>query len=343
MKIFFLLLAISSVNFSFGQRELEKLESGIEKYYSYDFIGALEDFNLAIMINPYSIDAYFNRAMTLNSLENYMGANEDFSKAIKLDPENLILYWYRGKVKFNLSNASRVDQIDVHLKGAITDFTKAIELENKSLKSKSSNDNKNSYRIHSNDEYDIYSKVNVNYYRGQAKFYLKDYNGAIIDLTKVIDLAPESDFSSYYYRCRAEAKGKLKDYKGAFIDYSKAIELEPNNYSDYLEIAELKYMTKNFSGAIEFYSKAIELSPTESIFIYSLRAEAKNKMLDYRGAIAVYTKAIDNLLTESGELYLKRGDAKRLIKDKEGACLDYSKSGELGVKNAYERIKLYCN
>jgi hypothetical protein len=66
-------------------------------------------------------------------------------------------------------------------------------------------------------------------------------------------------------------------------------------------------------------------------------------MNDFRGAIADYTKAMEQCINKNNELYLKRGDAKRLIKDKEGACLDYSKAGELGIKKAYERIKIYCN
>ena len=40
--------------------------------------------------------------------------------------------------------------------------------------------------------------------------------------------------------------------------------------------------------------------------------------------------------------YIGRGTAKIELKDNEGGCLDFSKAGELGLAEAYEAIKLYC-
>ena len=68
------------------------------------------------------------------------------------------------------------------------------------------------------------------YNRAFIKMKLKDYNGAIIDFNKAIELNPKSVFSYYYinaYHNRANSKYLLKDYKGAIIDFSKAIEHKP--------------------------------------------------------------------------------------------------------------------
>jgi tetratricopeptide (TPR) repeat protein len=62
------------------------------------------------------------------------------------------------------------------------------------------------------------------YYRGKAKYPLKDYRGAIQDYSKAIELDPEYAHAYYY---RGNAKVNLKDYRGAIQDYSKAIELDP--------------------------------------------------------------------------------------------------------------------
>jgi tetratricopeptide (TPR) repeat protein len=343
MKSILLVISLIYISLSFGQRELEKLESGIEKYYSEDYIGALEDFNLAIMINPNNIDAYINRAITLWEFKNYKGAIEDFSKAIELDPDNLNLHWYRGLAKESSCwPGDPTDFIESNYRGAIADFTKAIELEKKNIKTRNTTENDINYRLIS-EVFDAYSIENVYANRGYSKSKLNDFTGAIADYTKAIELGPNSEYIYYHYCDRAEAKNKLKNYVGAIADYSKAIELEPDYYSSYWDRAEAKKMLKNYVGAIADYSKAIELEPNGlTMFIYSQRADAKFKMLDYRGAIADYTEAIEREPVESEDNFLKRGDAKRLIKDKEGACLDYSKAGELGAKIAYERIKLYC-
>ena len=59
--------------------------------------------------------------------------------------------------------------------------------------------------------------------RGIAKDDLKDYHGAIADLTKATELNPK-EASAYFYR--GIAKDKLEDYRGAIDDFTKVIELD---------------------------------------------------------------------------------------------------------------------
>jgi tetratricopeptide (TPR) repeat protein len=80
--------------------------------------------------------------------------------------------------------------------GAVSDFTKAIELTPKDA--------------------EAYEK------RGYAKMYLGDQQGAIIDFTKAIELYPQ--YPSAYLR-RGAAKINLNDKNGACLDWSKAGEL----------------------------------------------------------------------------------------------------------------------
>jgi outer membrane protein OmpA-like peptidoglycan-associated protein len=96
-------------------------------------------------------------------------------------------------------------------KGAIEDYTKAIELNPKYA---------NAYLV-----------------RGWCKDELKDYNGAIQDYTKAIELnniLKQKDNPKttgiYYFRgqvflCRGNAKNKLGDRDGACMDWKKASEL----------------------------------------------------------------------------------------------------------------------
>ena len=80
--------------------------------------------------------------------------------------------------------------------------------------------------------------------RGRAKFILKDYQGAIDDYDKAIEIRLDDlDESDDFYFCRAIAKEKLGDNEGAIDDCNKALEIDPNNdlYSSFR--ADLKRKT----------------------------------------------------------------------------------------------------
>lgn len=64
-------------------------------------------------------------------------------------------------------------------------------------------------------------------------------------------------------------KAKAKDYDGAIADYTKAIELNPNNANTFINRAIGKVGLKDYDGAIADYTKAIELNPNDAIAYYS--------------------------------------------------------------------------
>ena len=104
--------------------------------------------------------------------------------------------------------------------GAISDFTKAIEL---------------------NPTYqDAY------YNRANSKDELKDYSGAIADYTKAIEINP-----NYYqaYNNRGMAKSNLKDYYGAISDYTKAIEIDSSSVISYINRGVAKFRIGDKKGA----------------------------------------------------------------------------------------------
>ena len=60
----------------------------------------------------------------------------------------------------------------------------------------------------------------------KQKLEVEDYQGAISDFTKAIEINPMNDKA---YNNRGNAKSNLKDYSGAIVDYSKAIEINPRH------------------------------------------------------------------------------------------------------------------
>ena len=60
--------------------------------------------------------------------------------------------------------------------------------------------------------------------KGTQKHSLKDYHGAISDLTKAIELNPQE---AIYYKWRGTSKFELEDDYGAISDLTTSIELNP--------------------------------------------------------------------------------------------------------------------
>jgi tetratricopeptide (TPR) repeat protein len=202
-------------------------------------------------------------------------------------------YFYSGYSKANLKDYN----------GAITDYTKAIEL-NPNL-------------------------TQAYYNRGHSKINLKDYNGAIADFTKAIELNPNNADA---YSNRGTSKADLKDYYGAIADYTKAIELNPNLAIAYNNRGLQKCDLKDYYGAIADYTKAIELNPNNAK-AYSSRGTSKAYLKDYYGAIADHTKAI-KLNPNDAETYYNRAHSKANLKGYYGAIADYTKAIELNPNNA---------
>jgi tetratricopeptide (TPR) repeat protein len=216
------------------------------------------------------------------------------------------------------------------------------------------------------ESYSQLSEADKYYNRGCPKIRQKDYQGAIADFNKAIELDPMHKLA---YSNRAASKYCLQDYRGAIVVYTKTIELDPEDFSVYGERGNAKCQIQDYRGAIADYNKAIELktpglgkksSPGSAGEYYVRRGEAKYNLQDYQGAIADFTRAIelvpifdDPLFRDISweknspfyrQAFYNRGIVKIInLGQKDSGCMDLSKSGELGHSKAYDAIRKYCN
>ena len=164
---------------------------GLAKSNLEDYSGAIQDFTKAIQINPKYAEAYYWRGMTKIPLSYKTGVNDidgiclDFSKAGELgnqdayeaikkvcngnsakDKENAETYFNQGVTKGRVKD----------YKGAIEDFTKAIEL---------------------NPKY-----AEAFYRRGLSKALLDDKEGSCLDWKKAVELGNSDAYDVLKQYCK---------------------------------------------------------------------------------------------------------------------------------------------
>ncbi|QLH33044.1 MAG: tetratricopeptide repeat protein [Cyclobacteriaceae bacterium] len=81
------------------------------------------------------------------------------------------------------------------------------------------------------------------------KHTLEDYDGAIADYTKAIEL---DDTNPTYYDNRAWSKTEKENYAGAIEDYTASIELYPSDPETYYQRGLVKLlMNNNYDGCLD--------------------------------------------------------------------------------------------
>ena len=298
-------------------------------YINYDmqyYQSAIEDFNIAIMLNPdNSSKIYYNSGLAKYYLEDYTGAIEDYSRALGLNPNGAFLYNNRGECKYEIQD----------YEGAIKDYNKAIELDancavaynNRGLVRDSIKDYESAIK-----DYDKAIELDANYTfaynnRGNSKADIQDYEGAIKDYNKALEL--DANYAVAYNN-RGSARQELLDYENALKDFDKAIELDSNYAFAYFNRGYLKYNLTDYEGSFKDYTKAIEFNDTDA---YTGRGNTLIKLGNYKNAIEDYSKAIE-LNATVADNYFGRGIAKYDLEDYEGAVEDYSKAIALNGNDA---------
>lgn len=185
------------------------------------------------------------------------------------------------------------------LKGAMSDFDKALELDPKCG--------------------DAFSG------RGYLKLYTGDTNGALADFESAVACNP-ADTSAY---CgRGQAKSDLGHEKEAAADFDYAIKLDPKNAPSYIFRGYHLGRYGETLRAIADYDQTIKLDPTNAL-AYCYRASAREAIKDNRGAVADFNEVLKSD-PQYAWAYYWRGHARNELGDRKGAISDY---------NEYIRLK----
>lgn len=124
-------------------------------------------------------------------------------------------------------------------------------------------------------------------WRGHAYFTKREYDLAIADFSKAIEIDP-AHLPAYYWR--AQSYRDKGDYERALADVSEATDIEPNYGVAYEVGGSIYFLKGEHDRAIAEYTRALTLDP-ESSEAYCGRARAYAKKGDKGRADADYEAA----------------------------------------------------
>ena len=135
--------------------------------------------------------------------------------------------------------------------------------------------------------------------RAQDKFEVANYEGAILDYNKALELSPTE--ICLVYSMRGNAKRNSGDFEGAISDQNKALDFDPLYADGYFNRSSAKFNMGDFAGAIDDYSQVLRINPMDSDAYFN-RANIKKEIGDLNGACEDWIKAVDLRDKEAAKL-----------------------------------------
>ncbi len=192
------------------------------------------------------------RGVELFNQGNYTEALKAFDQAIAETSGSSEDYRQRARCRQRLND----------LRGALTDFSRAIELDPSNVRALTA--------------------------RSALRRQLKDLAGAVGDINRAIEIDPKNAGA---YNNRGLLRWDAKDYQGALADYDHSVALDPRQSPVFNNRGLVKEKHNDLQGALADYTKAIENNP-KNADAYSNRAFCRKTMGDAQAALQDYQSAL---------------------------------------------------
>ena len=244
---------------------------------------------------------------------------------IKVDEDDVIK---------RLDNIVKDKQQIYHMKESIKNTDKALN-EIKNLKEQLKNAQTEIEKLQIQKNYNqISNDLSAEdwFQKGEISYKLKEYENAIFNYLKTIELNPNYSFA---YSRLGMVYGEKGMYKKAINYCKKGIKLQPNITYNYASLGAVYCMADIYDKAIEIFRKSIEISPDGEI-IFTL-GQVYQKNGNFNEAEKCYQKAIEyfirnNRKSELAPIYSRMGQI-NISKNNEKAIEYYKKALNIDPKS----------
>lgn len=157
--------------------------------------------------------------------------------------------------------------------------------------------------------------------RGITRYDMRDYTGAVDDLTQVITISP----SAAAYNCRGVARMDMNDYARALQDFTQAIRLNSGLFAARCNRGVLRIDIRDYDGALDDLTAAIDLRP-QSAIPYFYKGRIFQFLGELRQAVGQFSLAIERQpklalpYCYRGTAYQKQGKLLQAVADLETAA-----------------------
>ncbi|MCU0534725.1 MAG: trypsin-like peptidase domain-containing protein [Hydrococcus sp. Prado102] len=309
------------------------------------YLEAAAAYQRATEIEPSFYEAWRDRAMVLDYAKKSSEALASIDRAIQLQPQDFVLFFRRGQILNSLERYKEAKEA----------FTQALALKQSffayTLRALS-NANLRDYQAAISD-YSRAIELQPNDYfsysgRGSVYTLLGKHQQALADLDKAIAMFPESNqYKFVAYLGRATTHLAMGDAQGAIADYTAIIDAKaPENIiaQAYLGRATIYTQLKDFTKAIADCTKLLELQPDNAV-VYFNRGGFRAQAQDFQGALQDFNKAID-LQSDYADAYRYRATVRANLNDASGMMADSKVAIELytqKIAKEPQNIELYIN
>ena len=171
--------------------------------------------------------------------------------------------------------------------------------------------------------------------RGQCFFLKGDREKALLDYDKVIELAPTARGVERVYNIRSIVRLLKGDTEGALLDLEKAIELNPNYADSYSNRGVTRSMRGDQTGAASDYERALELNPNLAT-AYINRGILRYERQNLEGAMSDINRALV-LEPKAAKQYVDRAVLHTLAGEIDAAVADLKKALALDAASVSEK------
>jgi len=145
-------------------------------------------------------------------------------------------------------------------------------------------------------------------WRGNTWYNKMDYNKAITDYNRVLDINPEYELAFYNRGIAWVAKG---EYVDAIADFDKVIEFNPSSTIAYVSRGSIRRVMEEYDKAIADYNKAIDIDANDANAYYNRGLAKKENNIDPEGSRRDFERYL-KLTTDENDIWAKY--AKNYIK-----------------------------